>query len=952
MSQVPDLTIDGAFWHLQESLESWLAKLSIPVTAALRVALDSSEALLDGNKFHLKPKAISALSDLVAAALGLPARSPLPLDIRLQGNLGQEQCELVVRWLQPGRAIGARGVERDGPWLSWQGLRYRIPHPLLDVIEKAEAFNAIEPGDLDGKFRAWADIRACLGDEGASRLTDGMLRSLRVVTATALTFGITTDQKGHVQVEPVLLHQATQADGEVRPQRALTPSDEALFAQRLDALHDGAQAFPIEAGLYVVVDEPLRQALQAVRQIRRLPPDERKRAALQPEAVMRELLGQSEDTPSVFIETESYADRVKDVGQWQAPILPWVKVESQSWDAPVEQGIRVDGKDIPLSPELLRSLHKDLQAAIAQGKPKVALPAGGEISATAANLAAIGDLVKMLDRADQRDAAGLAKDDGEASSSVLIIETNFNSTGFSQIRRQPRKSPSAAVPSRLKTTLKPHQLDGLRWLQSHWRSGSRGAMLCDDMGLGKTLQALTFCLWLREGMELGQIAQKPILVVAPVGLLRNWEAEIRHHLVAPGLGHVLRAYGDDLRRIKRGSARAGNASLDTTALSGADVILANYEAVTTYQLSFGAIPLAALIMDEAQRIKSPANRGTHAIKALNTDFALALTGTPVENRLADLWCIADAVQPGALADLRTFSQRYERDDSNVSQLRSAIWQDESAISAKSKVAEAPQLLLRRLKTQKLEGLPGRTEHVIEKRMPSRQADAYRRALVRTDMSGGQDALAMLHGLRIASLHPNLVEGGAAACDVLDPNDSARFQGMLEVLDQVHAVGEKALVFVESLELHADGQLPELLRRRYAMPFSPLTINGDIDGPKRQQAVDEFQARPGFDVMLLSPRAGGVGITLTAANHVIHLSRWWNPAVEDQCSDRVHRIGQQRPVHIYYPVALLPGAEEASFDRRLQALMNRKRGLAQDLLAPPTLDKEDFEALWRGVQAAV
>ena len=474
-------------------------------------------------------------------------------------------------------------------------------------------------------------------------------------------------------------------------------------------------------------------------------------------------------------------------------------------------------------------------------------------------------------------------------------------------------------------------------------------MLCDDMGLGKTLQALTFCLWLREGMELGHIAPKPILVVAPVGLLRNWEAEIAQHLAGPGLGEVVRAYGDDLRRIKRGSARAGNASLDTTVLSRADVILANYEAVTTYQLSFGAIPFAALVMDEAQRIKSPANRGTHAIKALNVEFTLALTGTPVENRLADLWCIADAVQPGALADLKTFSQRYERTDADVGQLRAAIWQEEAEIAQDLKSKAAPRMLLRRLKTDKLEGLPSRAEHVIERIMPPRQADAYRRALARAELSGGADALAMLHGLRSASLHPNLVEGGAAACDVLDPNDSARFQILLDVLDRVHAAGEKALVFVEALELHADGQLPELLRRRYAMPHMPLTINGNVDGPRRQRFVDEFQQRVGFDVMLLSPRAGGVGITLTAANHVVHLSRWWNPAVEDQCSDRVHRIGQKKPVHVCYPVALLPGAEDASFDRRLQALMDRKRGLARDLLAPPVLDQEDFEALWRGVR---
>jgi hypothetical protein len=127
----------------------------------------------------------------------------------------------------------------------------------------------------------------------------------------------------------------------------------------------------------------------------------------------------------------------------------------------------------------------------------------------------------------------------------------------------------------------------------------------------------------------------------------------------------------------------------------------------------------------------------------------------------------------------------------------------------------------------------------------------------------------------------------------------------------------------------------------------MVINGEVGTDARQSRVDTFQKESGFDVMLLSPKAGGVGLTLTAANHVIHLSRWWNPAVEDQCSDRVYRIGQTRPVHIYYPLAILPDAEEASFDVQLQQLMDRKRQLAQNLLAAPAFNKEDYKQLVAG-----
>jgi hypothetical protein len=168
--------------------------------------------------------------------------------------------------------------------------------------------------------------------------------------------------------------------------------------------------------------------------------------------------------------------------------------------------------------------------------------------------------------------------------------------------------------------------------------------------------------------------------------------------------------------------------------------------------------------------------------------------------------------------------------------------------------------------------------------------------------------------------------------------------MIEILDRVAERGEKALVFLESLDLQESDQLPTVLKRRYGLARLPMVINGEVATGARQSRVDAFQSERGFDIMLLSPKAGGVGLTLTAANHVIHLSRWWNPAVEDQCSDRVYRIGQSRPVHIYYPLAVLPGAEEHSFDVQLQQLMDRKRRLAQDLLAPPAFTSADYEAL--------
>ena len=468
-------------------------------------------------------------------------------------------------------------------------------------------------------------------------------------------------------------------------------------------------------------------------------------------------------------------------------------------------------------------------------------------------------------------------------------------------------------------------------------------MLCDDMGLGKTFQALAFCSWLRELMVAGRIERKPLFLVAPVGLLRNWEKEHEEHLWSPGLGDIVRVYGEHVKHLKRGRHSDGTASLDTTRISQADVVLANYEAVSDYQLSFGAIRFAAVVLDEAQKIKSPGTRVTSAVKAMNADFFLAMTGTPVENRLADLWCIADAVQPSALGDLRAFSARYEADATNVATLRSDVWQEEEQTTS------TPKLILRRLKSEKLKGLPQKFEHPIQRPMPQRQLDAYMRAVQQKKLTGDGAMLELIHNMRRVSLHPILMDGGLDRGEILDTAESARMAVTIDVLDDIARKGEKALVFLESLDLQEATQLPTILARRYGLKRLPMIINGEVGTDARQQRVDLFQQEKGFDVMLLSPKAGGVGLTLTAANHVIHLSRWWNPAVEDQCSDRVYRIGQTKDVHIYYPMAVLPDSPEQSFDLQLQVLMERKRDLARNLLAPPAFTKEDYAQLRAGMR---
>ena len=923
---------DGVVFHLREPLAKWIQQLPIQAASAISAYTNESDTDLSGASLRVPADVVSGWTRQVAEQLSLPRNCPYALDLKLTGAMGHRDAQIALRWLQPGKTLPSREARNEGLWLHDKGQVFRLHAPLFAVTNQVHRFNTLHDANLGEHFRVWSEISQLLGVEQTQQLTDTYLRSLRIITASAMTFSITTDAAGEVQIEPVLMHEGlTTEEGPVRS-RALTEHDERLFTQRMDVLDANVAAFPLSGGTYVVADELLQKALGVVRSIRQASPDVRKRAAMHPEAVIREALDQDEDALTAFVETEKYAERVREIGEWQEPVLPWVKIETQTWVPPkvgedVFPGLaELDHEQTELA---VSELRKALQAGISTTKINEQ-----DVPVTSENLEFLEARLGYFEAKVKAEAA--PDEAGHVTKNSLIIENNFNDTSFESTATQVRPG-IRSLPHGLKTLPKPHQETGISWLQSHWQTGSNGALLCDDMGLGKTFQALAFCAWLREAMQEGLVERQPILVVAPVGLLMNWEQEIAQHLYAPGLGMLLRAYGPHLKLLRRGLHRDGSASLDTTRLSEADVILANYEAVSDYQLSFGAVPFAAVILDEAQKIKSPKTRITHAIKALNRQFMVAMTGTPVENRFSDLWCITDAVQPGALKDLKSFSQQYETTSEHLPALRDRIWQEESALNA------PPRLLLRRLKRDKLEGLPEQHVHVIENFMPPRQLAVYQRALKQCDISGPEGTLGMIHALRRASLHPLLVEGGVGH-EALTIEDSARFVGMFQVLDQIAEKEEKVLVFVESLDLQDVDQLPLLIQRRYGLVKAPMVINGSVDTKARQERVDEFQRDQRFDVMLLSPKAGGVGLTLTAANHVIHLSRWWNPAVEDQCSDRVYRIGQSKPVHVYYPLALMPGAAEHSFDMKLQALMDRKRRLAQDLLAAPTFSAEDIAEL--------
>ncbi|MBV8399214.1 MAG: DEAD/DEAH box helicase [Acetobacteraceae bacterium] len=749
-----------------------------------------------------------------------------------------------------------------------------------------------------------------------------------ILEADALSLETTGDGDA-MQLVPVL-HRA----GDGAKPLLFAGQQHAFGAGQFHQWPTARSVYTLPGGVYVAVSPPLRQALDVARHAAAGTPAQRRAFLREPRAAIRAAIGDEADAAvldSLVIETPAWSERVIGLGLWEPRVLPWIALPPNEWFGPAQGearprspqplGLQVGDRCIRLTPESASDLARRVETAIATGQPRVIeqTPEGPvEVPATQATLQALAALTPEH------------SPEPTTAPEVLIIKPNENGRDIEALVQR-RPAPPIAEPANLKSKLKAHQSEGLLWLQQNWMAGSPGVLLADDMGLGKTLQGLAFLRWLRNGMEAGQIPRAPLLVVAPTGLLENWRAEHELHLRSPGLGTPLLAYGKGLAALRMPAN--GGATLDQDALRGADWVLTTYETLRDHDRDFGGVRFAAMLLDEAQKFKTPGIRLTDAVKAMNADFRVALTGTPVENRLADLWCIVDGVAAGHLGDLRRFSATYEgnSDPQMLMQLKASLDRP---------LGGRPALLLRRLREDRLPDLPPQESKLLRAEMMGAQLAAYNEAVAigRGDQGLGR-VLEALQRLRSVSLHP----------DPNEPQDddalitgSARFQVAIAALDEIAQSGEAALVFLDDLTLMA--RLTGVLQRRYALADAPMTISGKVNGRARQARVDRFQSAPKrFDVMLLSPRAGGVGLTLTRANHVIHLARWWNPAVEDQCNGRVLRIGQQRPVTIYFPLAVLPDGRP-SFDDNLHCLLARKRKLMHDALLPPEAGTDELVAM--------
>lgn len=476
-----------------------------------------------------------------------------------------------------------------------------------------------------------------------------------------------------------------------------------------------------------------------------------------------------------------------------------------------------------------------------------------------------------------------------------------------------------------------YQQQGVQWMFADWEHGFNGVLLADDMGLGKTLQTLAFLAALKKD---DKERHKPVLIVAPIALLRNWQNEYSKFIQEGIFRDVIPLHGTALHDFATGGLTPnGKKKLQLHGLEDT-IALTTYETLRDYQFSFAEVPWGIIVVDEAQKMKNPTTGVTKAIKAMKYDYAICLSGTPVENSWVDLWSIMDFVQPGKLKDLRWFK------DTFINRLMDEDFDTIIQLGRKLKSALHP-LFLRRMKTDKLQGLPQKYIHECREEMPDYQKECYL-SILASAYRQEMHPLVVIARLRDISLHPDLSTKRVDAFYQMEPDaiiqQSARLISTFRILNDVRARGEKALIFLVSKKMQA--VLKYVIEQKYGMKLPPA-VNGSLNGQARQRIVDAFEDSTGFDVLILSPEAAGVGFTITSANHVIHLSRTWNPAKEDQATDRVYRIGQKRDVHVYLPMACHKEfGVGGSFDEKLNELLTFKRRLSENVLFPTGDSQKD------------
>jgi SNF2 family DNA or RNA helicase len=880
--------------------------------------------------------------------------SPFAIEIDTTGSLGAADLRYKSRFYWGRDQIH---TERKGCFIKRADAIYRLDKQTFALIEAIDNFNALsleEKTKPDNALLTFASIKDLSEDIGAG--IDRFIRSQKVIVPSKVGLDMIVDGEDRITFVPQI--DSVPADGIIKAFLAADDIDEVYCVDSPDG-----------GRVRVLLNESQREVLRRMQKVRHLGGINKAKVLSNPYKIFDGV------ADSVDINLQAFGPRVRGIGDFPFVSQPFVSYgETGIFDDPdatarpekgkIDVGVQcryLDGteeKVVFASREELLKFQNDIKAAKQSGSGTVDLK-GKTIILDDNFVAGIKEIVERISRRK--------KDSGETTAThhYLLVYTNESELEYNEdkeslsIGEHNYSTPDSLLEG---VSLRPHQSSGLKWLQLNYLMKRRGCLLADEMGLGKTLQILTFLAWVIDRGDISpadtdkeKAPWNPILVIAPVMLLENetWVNDMKTFF--KGNGSIFQPFtalhGSELRRFRVPDIAGreidiGRAVLNLDKLREYRIIFTNYETVTNYQYSFAMMKdnWSVIVTDEAQEYKTPNTKISHALKSLSPKFRIACTGTPVETRLIDIWNIFDFLQPGRLGSAAEFSKQYERPILNDS--GTSLAETLGHLRDRLYFGQQKAFVLRRDKTQ-LTDLPIKHEHQVFCDLSPEQCERHLDFIGRAREGGdGNHPFAMLHQLMKLYQHPDLLPEyiGLDLSQVDEACKKApKLNKVMEILADIQDKGEKVLIFTRSLDMQQI--LATVISGKFNIDVDIINGGTGRKGSSinstntRKNIIRRFRNSAGFNALILSPDVAGVGLTLTEANHVIHYGRWWNPAKESQATDRVYRIGQSKDVHVYYPIAREPNKAFKTFDEKLAALIERRKDLAADFLAPMPNDDE-------------
>ncbi len=869
--------------------------------------------------------------------------SPFLLKIDRKSDLGRSDFQYRYGFLLASRQIQ---LDRIGYYVRRHARSevFLLDSQMYNLIEAMDAFNALPP-EAKTPQESWltfAKVKGCAKEVGAT--LDNTLQNNDVLVPSSLGLDMREDEDGALSFLP----KCPELAGEE-------------FHQVFERNNGAEKLYSLDrpglGRLRIVLTDQQHEVLRRMKRVRRIKGELKDSLKLDP--------GQVFDGVAEHVELP-YGDRVIGIGAFQFASVP----RPESYESTMAKLWEDAGANLP-NPAT-NAATSEATAETSNGE--VANPIhtdngsnnGGPTEVTSYGQSPDSTLNQSLPMPDSKSKKYLLIDSNEETVKSGYLSESEKAAQFAGEFQYER--PKALRQDR---NLHPHQEQGVRWLQTCAQiPGRKGVLLADDMGVGKTIQILTFLAWCIESGKFPDLSKlqppfRPILIVAPLILLdtRTWEKEMENFFADDGVVFwpVLALHGTQLAKLRRTDAEGaeveiGKPILDLNKIQRNRVVITNYETLKNYQHSFAYLkdgkPLWSFIVsDEAQEYKMPNTKLSHAMKALKADLQIACTGTPVENRLLDLWNLCDVLQPGLLASAREFKDKFE-------QSIDAEAQEKSLHELKKKLLFQQQhaFLLRRTKSE-VANLPPKHIIRLDCSMSELEIAAHQALLSEMQLDNSRSRFVKVLQ-RFAQLyqHPALRSDDAEGHSVIDLiSQSSKLRSVLQALHLIRGKREKVIIFARHRAMQ--GILAKVFQEEFQLPVR--IINGDTKmhaGPFKAQGLktrnailNDFKIRPGFNVLILSPFVAGIGLTIVEANHVIHYGRWWNPAVESQATDRAYRIGQPKEVSVYLPILRDPsGRVSPSFDERLDVLMERKHRLAEDFLQPLPPEDEMGGELFRSM----